>query len=180
MRCLYFARRYIVSTALVSLLCLTTCNCLTSAQRPRVLSMKRTCPDMVPMYIIGVSLWLGSSAPASAAFSDRFLVPGAELLRLDGGTPFATTTTGNMFAPKSPAQKRALESLKQQRRFQDERLALCEDRGVFWENCFMYGVGGVVELPLQQQQPQQPTLTKGESNALPEKDNVSRRHPPTW
>jgi len=34
-------------------------------------------------------------------------------------------------------EKRDLENL------QDDRLKLCEERGVFWEQCFMFGSGGV-------------------------------------
>jgi len=178
-------RSFIIVTTLIILFCASVCNGMTATDGLHF-GMKRTCSDTVSTFVVGLSLlWVSAPTPARAAFDDHlWVVHGTEPIRLDGGgTLVSIRGNGDMFAPKSPARQRAIESLQRQKRFQDERLFMCEDRGVFWENCFMYGVGGIVETPLHQRQRQPATKDDAINAAFPRADDdvtTRRRSPPTW
>jgi len=64
------------------------------------------------------------------------------------------------------SNKRVLQDL------QDSRLDLCADRGTYWENCFMFGVGGVDSAEISNSKTQTTKLTK---NSRP-----PSQRPPTW
>lgn len=81
---------------------------------------------------------------------------------------------------KDPRKVKARQELNKLKTFQDDRLQLCEDKGIDWEQCFMFG-----EFPKLQSKeaPVNPLNVKNKSgNSNFSIDGTSSRpqRPPTW
>lgn len=93
-----------------------------------------TIPDVSIMVI---PLW-HSSEISSLSVSDY---PPMQRLTVTRSIPNYNLSETNAFKmlQREPVYSGAVKELKDLQNFEDSRLATCEESGIFWEQCFMYG-----------------------------------------
>mmetsp|Transcript_26860 Transcript_26860/g.79392 ORF Transcript_26860/g.79392 Transcript_26860/m.79392 type:complete len:221 (-) Transcript_26860:82-744(-) len=121
-----------------------------------------------------LSLAVLSSPPAAAA-ADLSLPP-----------PLAQTDAFRSLRRERPVD-RAVREINDLRDLQDSRLATCEDKGVFWEQCFMFGLGGEQGTKArsgggvaENRMDYQLVSPTGALNPTPGTSGGERVRPPTW
>ena len=90
----------------------------------------------------------------------------------------STSPSTGMFAPPDWRTRRAQQQLRQLQNLQDERLAMCVDRGAVWETCFMYGIrdGKDAVTPPASSSSSVEENTQSPPPPVPQQ----RQRPPTW
>lgn len=84
-----------------------------------------------------VSLFLQSGLPAAAVINEGgcFINDSVEIISLYK----LSDSTAFKLLPRETQKSTSVKKLQDLKDLQDSRLAKCADRGVYWEQCFMFG-----------------------------------------
>ena len=88
-----------------------------------------------------LAIWQPLEPAHAAPFNETPLLPAGINYKLSDSDAFKRL-------PRQPVLSGAVKELKDLQDLQDSRLNACEDKGKFWEQCFMYGQSDVdVRIP---------------------------------
>ena len=118
-----------------------------------------------------------------------------QILTMDTCSASAEYVQGSEFILSQPSKVRGLKELQALKDLQDDRLDQCADRGIFWEQCFMYGESSsesITKYGTKARTSKFSDINQKIRNGLdyqmisplgamePENSDIARRMPPTW
>lgn len=82
---------------------------------------------------------------------------------------------------QDPRKVKARQELNKLKTFQDDRLKLCEDKGIDWEQCFLFGEFPTLETRSSSKESSNRSFIGNErENTLSDDESKKPMRPPTW